>query len=140
MTSSGESPHLEAFRLVRARAEAAEAEQLRGNSEAYLAFWSRRPDIMIFGGLGGYERGYPEVFDRLRWAATKVEARLVRIENLSTVVEGTMALTADLQHMVRIVEGREHPRILRVTLGWRVEEDGWRIFYRHGDEFRPSGR
>jgi hypothetical protein len=27
-----------------------------------------------------------------------------------------------------------------VTLGWRMEEDGWRIFYRHGDEYRPSGR
>jgi ketosteroid isomerase-like protein len=95
---------------------------------------------MIFGGLGGHERGYPEVFNRLRWAATKVNARLVRIENLSTVVEGTMAVTADLQHMVRIVDGLEHPRILRVTLGWRMEEDGWRIFCRHGDEYRPSGR
>ena len=95
---------------------------------------------MIFGGLGGHERGYPEVFNRLRWAATKVDARMVRIENLSTVIEGTMAVTADLQHMVRIVDGSEHPRILRVTLGWRMEEDGWRIFYRHGDEYRPSGR
>lgn len=129
-----------AFRLVRERAEAAEAEQLRGNSEPYLAFWSGRPDIMIFGGLGGYERGYPQVFDRLRWAATKVDARLVRIENLSTVVEGSMALTADLQHMVRRVDGRETPRILRVTLGWRIEDGAWRIFYRHGDEFRASGR
>ena len=129
-----------AFRLVRERAEAAEAEQLRGNSEPYLAFWSRRPDIIIFGGLGGYERGYPEVFDRLRWAATRVDARLVRIENLSTVIEGGMALTADLQHMVRRIDGREAPRILRVTLGWRVEEGGWRIFYRHGDEYKPSGR
>lgn len=140
MTNSSESQHLQSFRAVRALAEAAEAEQLRGNSEAYLAFWSRRSDIMIFGGLGGYERGYPEVFDRLRWAATKVDARLVRIENLSTVVQGTMALTADLQHMLRSVDGREVPRILRVTLGWRLEEDGWRIYYRHGDEYRPSGR
>lgn len=128
------------FVAAKARANADEAEQLRGNSEAYLAHWSRRPDIMIFGGLGGYERGYPQVHDRLRWAATKVEARLLRIENLSTVVEGNMALTADLQHMVRIVDGRDVPRILRVTLGWRVEDGQWRIFHRHGDEHRPSGR
>lgn len=129
-----------AFHATRARAEAAEAEQLRGNSEPYLAFWSRRPDIMIFGGLGGYERGHPEVFDRLRWAATQVDARLERIENLSTVLEGGMALTADLQHMVRRVDGQDVPRILRVTLGWRIEDGEWRIFYRHGDEYRPSGR
>lgn len=134
------APAIPDFEAARQLANIAEAEQLRGNSEPYLAHWSRRPDIMIFGGLGGYERGFPDVHDRLRWAATRVEARLVRIENISTIVEGTMAVTGDLQHMVRIVEAREIPRILRVTLGWRVENGAWRIFYRHGDEYRPSGR
>ena len=140
MSALNDTPHLAAFRSTRARAEVAEEEQLRGNSEPYLAFWSRRPDIMIFGGLGGHEHGYPDVFNRLRWAATKVHAQLVRIENLSTVVEGTMGVTGDLQHMVRIVDGQAYQRILRVTLGWRIEEDGWRIFYRHGDEYKASGR
>ena len=88
MSCLGENPNLEAFRSARARAEIAEAEQLRGNSEPYLAFWSRRSDIMIFGGLGGHERGYPEVFNRLRWAATKVDARMVRIRTCSRSLRG----------------------------------------------------
>ena len=57
MSCLEENPNLEAFRSARARAEIAEAEQLRGHSEPYLAFWSRRSDIMIFGGLGGHGDG-----------------------------------------------------------------------------------
>ncbi len=130
----------DAFRDFRRSFEAAIAEQLQGNSEPFLELWSRQPDIMIFGGLGGHEHGWPEVADRLRWAATKVDARLTRIENLSTVIMGEMALTADLEHMVRRLDGREIERALRVTHGLRVEDGAWRIFYRHGDEYRPSGR
>lgn len=128
------------FAAFRRRMEPTIAAQLQGNSEPYLELWSRRPDIMIFGALGGAEHGWPEVGNRLRWAATKVDARLVRIETLASVVEGTMALTADLEHMVRRVDGREHERALRVTHGYRVEDGAWKIFYRHGDEYRPSGR
>jgi hypothetical protein len=130
----------DAFKTFRVRLEAAIAAQLQGNSEPYLALWSKKPDIMIFGALGGHEHGWPEVGERLRWAATKVEARLVRLENLATTVMGPMALTADLEHMIRRVDGREIERALRVTQAYRIEDGAWRVFYRHGDEFRPSGR
>jgi hypothetical protein len=131
---------VEDFRNFRKRHEATIAAQLEGNSEPYLALWSHKPDIMIFGGLGGREHGWPEVGERLRWAATKVRARLVRIENLMTSVHGEMAITADLEHMIRIVDGQEIARALRVTQGYRVENGEWRVFYRHGDEYRDSGR
>ncbi|MEZ5855081.1 MAG: hypothetical protein R3D67_10195 [Hyphomicrobiaceae bacterium] len=83
---------------------------------------------MIFGGLGGYEKGWPDVGERLRWAATKVEARLLRVENLSTVIIGDTRITADLEHMVRRLDGREFERALRVTHGIRIEDGAWRIF------------
>lgn len=127
----------DAFRQV---LEPAIAAQLDGNSEPYLALWSHEPDVLILGALGGMERGWPEVAERLRWAATKVEARLVRLENLMTVVDGGMALTADLEHMIRRTDGREQSRALRVTQGYRIEDGQWRVFYRHGDELKPSGR
>lgn len=131
---------LKAFHDLQAELVSAAQSQLSGNVEPYLTHWSQNPDIFIFGGLGGYERGWPEVANRLRWAATRVHARLVRIENLVLTVEGTMAITADLQHMVRYVDGREIDRILRVTHGYRIEDGRWRIVYRHGDEYKPSGR
>lgn len=130
----------EPFAEFRKRHALAIAAQLEGNLEPYLALWSHQPDIMIFGGLGGYEQGWPEVGNRLRWAATKVVARLVRIENLMTTVSGEMALTADLEHMIRRVDGQDITRALRVTQGYRIEAGQWRVYYRHGDELKPSGR
>lgn len=130
----------EPFAAFRKRHALAIAAQLEGDVEPYLSLWSQKPDIMIFGGLGGHEHGWPEVADRLRWAATKVQARLVRIENLMTTVAGDMAMTADLEHMIRRVDGQNITRALRVTQGYRVEGGQWRVFYRHGDEYKPSGR
>ena len=129
-----------AFEELRVAMADAAVAQLSGNVEPYLEFWSQKPDIFIFGGLGGYERGWPVVADRLRWAATRVHARLSSIETLTSTIEGTMAITAELQHMVRFVDGKGIERTLRVTHGYRVEGGQWRIFYRHGDEYKPSGR
>lgn len=131
---------IEPFAEFRKRHHLTIAAQLEGDVEPYLALWSHAPDIMIFGGLGGHEQGWPDVGNRLRWAATKVQARLVRIENLMTTVAGDMALTADLEHMIRRVDGQDITRALRVTQGYRVEDGQWRVFYRHGDEYKPSGR
>ncbi len=129
-----------AFAAFRAEFEKAIAAQLEGNSEPFKALWSHKPDVMIFGAQGGMEQGWPEVGLRLDWVTSRVKARLTRVENVSTVINGTMALTADLEHMVRSLDGREFDRALRVTQGYRFEDGQWRIFYRHGDEFRPSGR
>lgn len=129
-----------AFTAFRAEFEKAIAAQLEGNTEPFKALWSHKPDVMIFGAQGGMEKGWPEVGDRLDWVSGVVRARLTRLENVSTVISGPMALTADFEHMVRSLDGREYERTLRVTQGYRFEDGAWRIFYRHGDEFRPSGR
>lgn len=124
----------------RARLEPALRQQLQGNSEPFIALWSQKPDVFIFGGLGGYERGIGEIGPRLRWAAQHVVATDLRLENLKTEVGHDMAVCVDLEHMVRVVDGRPHPRALRVTQVCRYEDGAWRIFHRHADEFRPSGR
>lgn len=129
-----------AFTAFRAEFEKAIAAQLEGNTEPFKALWSHKPDVMIFGAQGGMEKGWPEVGDRLDWVSGVVRARLTRLENVSTVISGPMALTADFEHMVRSLDGREYERTLRVTQGYRFEDGAWKIFYRHGDEFRPSGR
>jgi len=124
----------------RAKLEAALAAQLAGNSEPFIALWSQKPDVFIFGGLGGFERGIGEIGPRLRWAAERVVATDFRLENLKTVIGEDMAVCVDLEHMVRIRDGQRQPRALRVTQVCRFEEGAWRIFHRHADEFRPSGR
>lgn len=129
-----------AFAAFRAEFEKAIAAQLEGNSEPFKALWSHKPDIMIFGAQGGMERGWPEVGLRLDWVTGRVRARLTRLENVSTAMHGTMAMTADFEHMIRSLDGREYERTLRVTQAYRFEDGAWKIFYRHGDEYFPSGR
>lgn len=135
-----QSPDDASFAEFRTGMAATIAAQLGGNVEPFIQLWSTAPDVMIFGGLGGYERGAAEVADRLRWAAARVDARLLRIENLMAEVRGDTAITADLEHMIRRLDGRDITRALRVTHGYRVEAGRWRIFYRHADEYRASGR
>lgn len=129
-----------AWNAFRARLETALAQQLQGNSEPFIALWSQKPDVFIFGGLGGYERGIGEIGPRLRWAAKHVIATDFRLENLKTEIGTDMAVCVDLEHMVRHVDGTSHQRALRVTQVCRLEDGAWRIFHRHADEWRPSGR
>lgn len=130
----------EAFARFRVTFEKALIAQGEGNAEPFNALWSHKPDVMIFGALGGMEKGWPEVGDRLRWAASQVSARITGIENISTTISSTMALTAHLEHTVRTLDGRSSERTLRVTQAYRFEDGAWKIFYRHGDVFQPSGR
>ena len=129
-----------AWNLFRAKLEPALAAQLQGNSEPFIGLWSQKPDVFIFGGLGGYEQGIGEIGPRLRWAAQHVVATDFRLENLKTEIGTGIALCVDLEHMVRLIDGRSNPRSLRVTQACRFENDAWRIFHRHADEFRASGR
>ena len=124
----------------RAKLEPALAQQLQGNSEPFIALWSQSADVFIFGGLGGYERGIGEIGPRLRWASERVVATDFRWENLKTEVGTDLALTVDLEHMTRHVEGKAIVRALRVTQVCRFEDGAWRIIHRHADEWRPSGR
>ena len=72
--------------------------------------------------------------------AQHVVATDFRLENLKTEIGTGIALCVDLEHMVRLIDGRSNPRALRVTQACRFENDAWRIFHRHADEFRASGR
>jgi hypothetical protein len=51
-----------------------------------------------------------------------------------------MAVTVDLERMMRIVDGQPVPRVLRCTQVYRVEDGEWKIVHRHADEFRPAAR
>ncbi len=128
----------EKWRRFRATFQVALAAQLDGKPEAFKALWSHRPDVSILGALGGLEHGWTEVGPRLDWASTQVQARDLELENILTVVGPDMAVTADLERMVRTVDGKPVPRVLRCTQVYRVEHGGWRIFHRHADEFRPA--
>jgi hypothetical protein len=142
---AGEAPPAEAsgdkrWRRFRATFEAALAAQLDGRPAAFKALWSRRPDVSILGTLDGLELGWPEVDARLDWVSERVRAIDLRLENLRTTVGADLAVTVDLERMRRLVDGQPVPRALRATQAYRLEDGEWKIFHRHADELRPSGR
>ena len=99
-----------------------------------------RWSFVLFGALGGYERGIAEIDPRLRWAASQVKSTNHRFENLRSEINGDWALTADLEHTRRWIDGRPEERTLRITHVCRFEDGEWRIFYRHADVYRPPAR
>ena len=130
----------ERWRRFRQSFEAALTAQLGGRTAPFKALWSHRPDVSIFGALDGLELGWSEVAARLDWVSERVQAIDLQIENLRTVVGAELAVTVDLERMRRLVDGRPVPRVLRATQAYRLENGEWRIFHRHADELRPSGR
>ena len=46
---------------------------------------------------------------------------IFRLENILTVVGTDMAVTVDLERMIRIVDGQPVPRVLRCTQVYRME-------------------
>ena len=127
----------EAWRRARAHYEAAYASVVQGDPAPFKAIWSRAADTVLFGALDGFERGWGEIGPRFDWVSTQVVAEDVRVENLLTEINGDLAITVDFEHTMRVIEGKRHPRTLRVTQGWRRESGEWRIFHRHGSELKP---
>jgi ketosteroid isomerase-like protein len=130
----------EKWRRFRASFEAALAEQLDGRPAAFKALWSHRPDVSLFGALDGLELGWAEVDARLDWVSERVRATDLQVENLRTTASTDLALTVDLERMRRLADGQAVPRVLRATQAYRLEDGEWRIFHRHANELRPSGR
>lgn len=125
---------------LRARFQTAPAAQLEGRPAEFKALRSHGPDVSIRGALGGLERGWTEIGPRLDWVSGQVRTRDLRLENMLTVVGADLAVTADLERMTRIVDGRPVPRTLRCTQVYRIEDGEWSIFHRHADELRPAAR
>jgi len=123
----------EEWQRFTARFQMTLAAQLEGKPEAFKALWSHGSDVSILEALGGPEHGWTEVGLRLDWASGQVRASDLRLENILTVVGTDMAVTVDLERMVRTVDGKQVPRVLRCTQVYRIE--GWRV-----EDLPPSRR
>ena len=117
-----------------ARCREALVDLAAGRPDPYKALWSHADDVVIMGAFGGHERGWDEVMARLDWASKGIKSSGVAVENLSTVVGGNVAMTVDLERMTRTVSGETYARTLRATHGYRRENAGWHLVFRHADE------
>jgi ketosteroid isomerase-like protein len=116
------------------RCQAALGEMVEGRPEPFKMLWSQTDDVVIMGAFGGYERGWEQVSARLDWASKGIAATDRRSENVVTMVSHDLAYTVDLEHMIRRISGRPHPRTLRCTQVYRREHGQWKVVLRHADE------
>ena len=113
------------------------ADLVEGRPEAFKALFSRREDVVIMGAHGGVEVGWDEVSKGIDWASRVIEGSDRTIENIITTVGDDLALTVDLEHMVKRIGDEVRPWTVRCTQVYRVEDGEWKIILRHGDELLP---
>ena len=106
-----------------------------------IALWmeniSRRDDVMILGGWGAYEKGWPAVKARYEWAGTRFRdsGATLRVEYLASSVSDDLAYTTAVERAEVKIVGQEKaaPMALRVTHIFRKEDGAWKLILRHAD-------
>lgn len=117
------------------RTRAAVAEFVDGRPGAWKAHCSHAADATLFGGWGGYERGWTELGPRYDWAAARWAGGSVTFEEIARHVSAELACTIHFERSrARLAGSAASVAVaLRVTHLYRRERDGWRLLHRHAD-------
>lgn len=117
----------------------ARRQYVQSDAEPVKSLWSRRDDVVIFGGWGAYEQGWTAVEPRLDWAGSRYSEGWLDHENLLEGVDQHIAYSVDIERSAgrfdNTAEVRKAP--LRVTHLFRREQGRWRIVHRHADFLQP---
>jgi hypothetical protein len=118
------------------KVDAAQRELQNGRAEPYKALWSHKDDVTLSGGFGGaIEKGWANVGKRLDWAGQQFSNGTNTIDRIVAMSDQKLAYVVQLENIrFRAAETKiETTRDYRVTMIFRLENDGWRIVHRHAD-------
>jgi ketosteroid isomerase-like protein len=118
--------------------EAANTAFINGDPSLWLAMTARKDPVSIFGGFGGLgDAGTAAVHQRYLLAATafRPSGAKVQFQYLVRDVQGRLAYTVAIERSNVLYAGQTQRRaqILRVTMLFRRDADGWKIIHRHAD-------
>ncbi len=113
----------------------------QGDATALKELCSHKEDVTLFGGAGGYERGWEHVGPRYSWASANFSGGQTTSEVLATHISGDLACAVELEHWdVRLATTGATATIeLRVTHAYRREDGAWRVIHRHREHLVPKG-
>jgi ketosteroid isomerase-like protein len=117
----------------------AQKEFQKGNAQPFKDLCSHADDVTIFGGFGGYEKGWiQQVEKRYDWASARFSSdndQNQQIETISLVETAQMAYSVEIERsQARIGNSNEvRPLALRVTTIFRLESGEWKLVHRHAD-------
>jgi ketosteroid isomerase-like protein len=122
------------------RHDVAHAGFTRGNPEPWLALWSRRDPVSIFGGFGYAGTGWLAVSATFRKASARLAGGAgYSNEIVVAEVAGDHAYTVATESSVTSADGAPAEQFtLRVTQIYRREDGAWKIAHRHADIIRPA--
>jgi len=121
-------------------AQQASRNLMLGDAAPMKKVFSHAGDVMLFGGWGGYERGWHQVGPRLEWAASRFAGlRNYSCERLTAGESGEIGYECFVERMDARIAGTDgfHEMALRVTHIYRREQGGWSIVLRHADFLTP---
>ncbi len=106
-----------------------------GNPAPSKAVWSQADDVTVFGGFGGYGKGWEQVSSHTDEASARFRGGNLTFETLAMGMSGDLAYTVWVERGEVRVAGREElsPAAVRVTHIYRREEGSWKLIHRHGD-------
>jgi ketosteroid isomerase-like protein len=108
----------------------------KGNHEPLANLYSQRDDVTLGNPFGPFARGFEQVVETMRRAAS-----FYRDGHATGFEKVTQCQTPELGYLVEVerytakVGGRANltPLALRVTSIFRREEGAWRLVHRHAD-------
>ena len=129
----------QSFELFLRQFEEANTAFVNGDASLWMPLVSRSEQTSIFGGQ---EVGWSQVGPRYEWAAAQFRPSdaKVEFEYVEKHVSSDTAYYVAIERCtVRYVHRPEAlPHVLRATMIFRQEDDGWKIVHRHADPLGPT--
>jgi ketosteroid isomerase-like protein len=108
----------------------------RGDSKPLEDLWSRRDDVTLGNPFGPFARGFEQVAETMRRAATYYrDGEAVGFDLIAKDVTPELAYLVEVERLSAKMGGSEErtPVSLRVTSIFRREDGAWRLVHRHAD-------
>jgi ketosteroid isomerase-like protein len=109
---------------------------INGDSQPWKMICSQTDDASIFGGFGGFEKGWANVSPRYDWAASQFKncnAKL-EIEYVNVILNDNLANLVLIERAYTMTGTAKQPlHTLRSTQIFRKENGEWKLLHRHAD-------
>ncbi|MFH8755939.1 YybH family protein [Streptomyces atroolivaceus] len=114
---------------------------LRGDGRAYGLLWSHADDVSMMGAHGGLATGWGQVSAAIDRAAANYDGwHPAYQEQLVAAASADSMGYVILRESVGNTAVPDQVRHRRVTVLFRKETDGWRVFHHHSDPLHDLAR
>jgi len=109
------------------------AEFVKGDPEPARQMFSQRDDVVLCNPLHPFARGPREVAETSEQAASHFADGEIECETVAAYTTAELGYIIQMERFRATIDGKEGSGALRVTMIFRLEDDGWRVAHRHAD-------